>query len=110
MASAIKLYLDEQVDPDVAKGLQRHEIDVLTTQDAHMLGATDPEQLEYATRLGRTIFTQDKDFLRLAATGVSHAGIAYVHQGAPIGDLIERLRLLVGAMTPEEMINHVEFL
>jgi hypothetical protein len=33
MANAIKLYLDEQVDPDVAKGLRRYEIDVLTTID-----------------------------------------------------------------------------
>jgi predicted nuclease of predicted toxin-antitoxin system len=110
MASAIKLYLDEQVDPDVARGLRRYDIDVLTPQEAHRLGATDPEQLEYATRLGRTIFTQDEDYLRLAAVGVRHAGIAYVHQGASIGDLIEKLRLLVGAMTPEEMIDHVEFL
>ena len=31
MASAIKLYLDEHVDPDVAKGLRRQEVDVLTT-------------------------------------------------------------------------------
>jgi predicted nuclease of predicted toxin-antitoxin system len=70
MASAIKLYLDEQVDPDVAKGLQRYEIDVLTTKEAHKLGAKDDDQLAYATGLGRTIFTQDDDFLRLDSAGV----------------------------------------
>src|SRR5215208_7019461 len=110
MASAIKLYLDEQVDPDVAKGLSRHGIDVLTCQNARMLGATDEEQLEYATSQGRTIFTQDDDFLRFDAAGIPHVGIIYVHQGASIGSIIEGLRLIVGAMTPGEMINHVEYL
>jgi predicted nuclease of predicted toxin-antitoxin system len=110
MASAIKLYLDEQVDPDVAKGLRRHGIDVLTTQEERMLGKSDEQQLEYAISLGRTIFTQDDDFLRLAAARISHAGIVYVHQGASIGDIIEGLRLIVGVMTPEEMIDHIEYL
>ena len=110
MASAIKLYLDEQFDPDVAKGLRRHGIDVLTTQEGRMLGKKDEEQLEHATSLGRTIFTQDDDFLRLAAAGIPHAGIVYVHQGASIGSIIDGLRLIVGAMTPEEMIGHIEYL
>jgi hypothetical protein len=110
MANAIKLYLDEQVDPDVAKGLRRYEIDVLTTIEAHRLGAKDDEQLAYATGLGRTVFTQDDDFLRLDAAGISHAGIVYAHQRTPIRTIIEGLRTIIGAKTPDEMIGHVEYL
>jgi hypothetical protein len=110
MASAIKLYLDEQVDPDVAEGLRRYKIDVLTTKEARMLGTKDEHQLAYATSLGRTIFTRDDDFLRLAAAGVSHAGIIYAHQRVSIGHVIDGLRLIVGAMTSEEMIDHLEYL
>jgi hypothetical protein len=110
MANAIKLYLDEQVDPDVAKGLRPYQIDVLTTKEAHRLGAKDVDQLAFATALERTIFTQDDDFLRLDATGISHAGIVYAHQRTPIGAIIEGLRTIIGAMTPDEMVDHVEYL
>ena len=109
MANAIKLYLDEHVDPNVAKGLRPYGVDVLTTQEAHMLGAKDEQQLEYAIDQERAIFTQDDDFLRLDAAEVSHRGIIYAPQGTPIGRLIEDLRIVVGAMLPEE-IDWVQFL
>lgn len=42
-----------------------------------MLGASDEEHLAFALAEGRVIFTLDADFLRLAAAGHEHAGIAY---------------------------------
>ncbi len=36
-----------------------------------MLGASDEEHLAFALAEGRVIFTQDADFLRLAAEGMS---------------------------------------
>ena len=44
------------------------------------LGATDEEHLTFALAEGRVIFTQDDDFLRLAAGGKVHAGIVYAPQ------------------------------
>jgi hypothetical protein len=56
------------------------------------------------------IFTQDADFLRIAATGRPHNGIAYARQGTPIGDIISGLLLIAEVYTAEEMIGHIEYL
>jgi predicted nuclease of predicted toxin-antitoxin system len=105
MASAIKLYLDEHVDPDVAKALRRHEIDVLTTKEASMLKAKDEGQFEFAVNHGRAIFTQDRDFLQHVYTSAAHAGIIYAPQGTPIGDIIEDLYLIATVVDQEELIS-----
>jgi predicted nuclease of predicted toxin-antitoxin system len=72
---SIRWYMDEHVPIAVTAGLHRRGMDVLTTQDAGMLGADDNTQLAYTTSQARVIFTQDDDFLRLAATDITHAGI-----------------------------------
>ena len=75
-----------------------------------MLGASDEKHLEYASSEGRVLFTQDEDFLKLHAAGVEHAGIAYTHQGASIGDIIRGLMLIHQLMEAAEMKGQVEFL
>ncbi|MCZ7666945.1 MAG: DUF5615 family PIN-like protein [Chloroflexi bacterium] len=67
------------------RGLRLRNIDVLTAQDAHMLGASDEEHLKLATHLNRVVFTNDDDFLKLQAAGFEHAGIAFAHQRTSIG-------------------------
>ena len=75
-----------------------------------MLGADDAAQLAYATSQGRVIFTQDDDFLRLAATDIAHAGIAYMPQGTPIGMMVRGLMEISWLLDAADMINRVEFL
>ena len=60
----IRLHLDENVDHAVAQGLRLRGVDVTTTTDANLIGATDIEQLSFALGEDRVIFTQDQDFLR----------------------------------------------
>jgi hypothetical protein len=48
MPRTIHFHLDEDVDPAIAEGLRRRGIDVTTSQEAGLLGATDPMQLAYA--------------------------------------------------------------
>lgn len=67
MSGPVKYYLDEHVHPAVADGLRRRGIDVLTTKEAKLLGATDETLIRFALNEGRVIFTQDDDFLRLHA-------------------------------------------
>ena len=56
-------------------------------------------------------FTQDRDFLRLHAAGVPHAGIAYCEKDTKsIGALIQGLVLIWELLEPQEMANRVEFL
>ena len=110
MASKIRFYLDENVHSAVAKGLQLRGVDVITTRDQGMLGASDEAQLALANSLERVFFTHDADFLNINQTNQAHAGLAYAHPWTPIGDLVRGLLLLHDVLAPEEMRGRVEFL
>jgi hypothetical protein len=85
-------------------------VEVLTAVEAGLLEAEDLVHLQFASREGRTIFTQDDDFLRLHAAGVEHAGIAYAPQGTSIGNIIRGLMLIFQVLNADDMRNHVEFI
>lgn len=93
----------------VIRGLRNRGIDVLTVPDAEMLGATDDLYLALARRESRVLFTQDADFLRLAAAGAAHAGIVYAHQQTPTGRIVRGLVLIHQVLSAEEMVGKVEF-
>ena len=73
----IRYYTDEQVSKAVVRGLRQRGIDVLSTPEAGNNYATDEDQLKFATTEQRVLFTQDNDFLTMAAHGIEHAGIVY---------------------------------
>jgi predicted nuclease of predicted toxin-antitoxin system len=106
----IKFYTDEHVPRAVTEGLRRRGVDVVTVQDAGTQGAEDARHLDFAAREGRVVLTQDADFLRLHAAGVSHAGIVYVPQQTPIREILRSLTILHELLRPEDMVRHVEFL
>jgi len=110
MGQKIKFYTDEHVAKAVVKGLRQRGVDVWTVMDAGMLTASDQEHLALAWREGRVIFTQDDDFLRLHAAGISHAGIVYAPQGTSIGEIIFGLMLTYQVLDAEDMKGHVEYL
>jgi len=111
MARTIRFHLDEHVATAVADGLRRLGIDATTTAEAGLLGATDPAQLAFALANRRSIFTQDDDFLILAAQGIEHPGIIYCQQQSrSIGAIVRALQLLWEICDPEEMRNRVEFI
>jgi Domain of unknown function (DUF5615) len=92
MPRTIRFHLDENVDPAIAAGLRRHGIDVTTTIDAGLLHVPDEDQVAHGVAHRRVIFTQDKDFPRINATGSPHAGIAYCRrQIRTIGQIIDGL-------------------
>ena len=94
----------------VADGLRRRGVDVVTVQEASLLSAPDEQHMAFAVQAGRVIFTQDADFLRLHSAGRPHLGIIYAPQQTEVGYLLRGLMLIFDVLTPEEMINHVEFL
>jgi hypothetical protein len=75
-----------------------------------MRGGNDEAQLAFALKAGLATFTQDRDFLRLAASGIPHAGVVYAPQGEPIGTIIGGLLLIYNVLSAEEMMNHVEYI
>lgn len=109
--TAIRLHLDENVSPAVADGLRRRGVDVTTSQDVGLLGASDTVHLDFAVAEQRVIFTQDDDFLAIVKQGVEHAGIVYCRQQTrTIGQILGGLLLIADCLTAEEMRNHIEFL
>src|SRR5580765_5464753 len=95
MPQTIRFHLDEHGSAALAEGLRRRGIDVTTTPQAGLMGASDQEQLAWALREGRAIFTHDEDFLALHAAGSHHAGIAFCHQESrSIGEIIRGLVLI----------------
>lgn len=93
-----RLYLDEDsMDLDLARGLRRNGLDVVTTAEAGNLRAPDDEQLRFATSMGRAIYTANNaDFSRLHAAwldqGIGHAGIIVrTSQRMPIGEQLRGL-------------------
>ena len=91
-------------------GLRRRGVDVLTVAEAGDLGASDEVILGIAKETERVIFTQDDDFLRLAATVSDHRGIVYTSQENTVGEIIRGLMLIYQVLSAEEMVGHVEYL
>jgi len=107
----VRLQLDEHMWHAVARALRQQGIDVLTSAEAGLLDAPDTEQLAYAAANGRVIATQDRDFLRLHASGYAHAGIAYARsRSRAIGQIIAALTLIHEIYTAEEMVGRIEYL
>jgi predicted nuclease of predicted toxin-antitoxin system len=111
MPRTIRFHLDENCHGAIAEGLRRHGIDVTTTPEAGLTGATDEEQLRFAVSQGRAIFTQDKHFLKLAGQGTEHTGVLYCRQQTrSVGEIIRGLVLVWEVYEPDEMRNKVEYL
>jgi hypothetical protein len=110
MSNDIKFQTDEHIPSAVIKGLQRRGIDVLSTKQAELLGATDEDQLALATQKQRVFVTQDDDFLVVHSQGIEHAGIVFVQPGKSIGYMVRGLHFIYQMMTAKAMQNHIEFL
>lgn len=111
MPSQIRFFFDEHMPAAVAAGLARRGVDVLTVQDAGRRGFDDTEHLQFAVENRRVIVTFDRDFLVLADQGLQHAGIVWCDASKySIGQLIQSLLLVHAVLSPQEMVNHVEYL
>jgi hypothetical protein len=111
MPRTIRIHLDENCSHAIAAGLRRRGIDVTTTPDVGLLGAIDEDQLAYCLTEGRVIFSYDDDLLRLAASGLEHAGIVYCQQRKrSIDDIVRGLVLIWERMDPADMAGQVKYL
>jgi len=105
----IRFHLDENMHNAIAQGLRQRGIDVTTTADVGMIGASDRQQLAHATASNRVLVTHDDDLLRLHHEGMSHAGIAFCRQRQRrIGDLVLSLARIWRER--EELRDQVVFL
>ncbi|MGB7413460.1 MAG: DUF5615 family PIN-like protein [Thermosynechococcaceae cyanobacterium] len=111
MPHTIQFHLDENVNGAISQGLRRRKIDVTTTPESGLIATTDEEQLRFACREGRVMFTQDSDFLKLHRSGAAHCGIVYCVKGSrSIGEILRGLILIWEVLEAEEISGKVEFL
>ncbi len=78
----ILVYTDENVDHRIVSGLRRRGVDVLTAQEADMLGPIPDEQhLSFATSQVRALLTADADLLAISHVWSTaarvHAGVIF---------------------------------
>ncbi len=110
-SAPVRFYLDENIEIVIAEQLRQRGIEVFTVQELGTLGGSDLNHLHRATQLGCVLCTYDVDYLTLAAQGIEHAGIIRARfSRVRIGDWIERLELVHGVYTAEDMRNRVEYL
>jgi hypothetical protein len=112
---SLAFYVDHHVPAAIAAGLRQLQIDVLTVAEDGKAEWDDDQLLERALELGRIVFTQDRDFLVLAARWQQgrreFAGMVYGHQlRVTVGGAVRDIALIASVMTGAEMRNRVEFL
>ena len=104
------------MDGDLVEALRDRGVDVLTAQEAGMIGRNDEEHLEYAARAGRVLYSFNiRHYFRLHANRLSrresHAGIVVApQQQYTVGEQMRRLLRLVAARSAEEMKKQIEHL
>ncbi|MCB1037042.1 MAG: DUF5615 family PIN-like protein [Acidobacteria bacterium] len=109
--SELRFYLDENVPLEVARQLGLSGIDVVSARSLNSLGNEDLDHLQAATRMRRVLCTHDQDFLRLAAEGRPHAGIAFGPQmRASLGGWVRALRGLHARENPASTKGRIFFL
>jgi len=112
---SLALYMDVHIPVAITEALRRRGLDVLTSQDDGTTTLEDELLLARANDSGRILFSQDQDFLLIAAEwqqhGKSFVGIFFsAQQGASIGGLADDLELLLTCCEPTELRDRVTYL
>jgi hypothetical protein len=106
-----RFYLDENMDPEIARQLVRKGIDAVSVRDLGFLGRDDAWHLQHATELGCVLCTHDVDFIVLATQVSEDAGIAWSsHNGSSLGGWVRALSELYANETAESMTNTFHYL
>jgi len=107
--SGLRYYLDEDVvhGPVVATELRKRGVDTVTAVEAGRAGQgiSDQEQLEYATRQGRMMVTQDLRF----RPRLPHSGLIVMQRPLSLGDYILYLQILAEQFSPGDLDDQVHY-
>ena len=94
----MKLYADEDFDHRVIARLRALGHDVVTVMDADRRGASDVEQLAYATSAGRAVITFNRgDYHALHRRSAVHAGILTCTRDPDVEALAARIHAEISA-------------
>lgn len=103
--SKIKVQLDEDVNPLLARDLRDRGYDAISAGEANNLGLSDRDQLDYARAHGRAFLTHNRDdFLEIATeyaiNQIPYPGILYLPQ-VPYAKLLHRMLGFLSAASEE---------
>lgn len=106
---SLSLYMDAHVPRAITRALIAAGVDVITAQEDDCARMLDPELLDRASSLGRSIFTRDDDLLaeatRRQRASIAFAGVIYAHQmRVNIGQCIHDLHLMAECLMPESWL------
>jgi hypothetical protein len=112
---SVPLYFDHNIDIAILNGLRNRGIDVLSAREDGFDRADDRLLLARSSALKRLLFTNDTDFLRIAAemqaSSEAFSGIAFASQrGTVVSQIIDDLELIASALSLEDLENRVLFL
>jgi hypothetical protein len=113
-----RLYLDEDVLPDVARLLRSRGVDAVSAHEVGATGLPDEAQLTRANVDGRVILSFNyRDFILLGeqwnATGHPHAGIVVSYRQYDrnsVGQLLDAIQSLLATVSAENLRNSVQVL
>jgi hypothetical protein len=112
----IAFYADENVDQRIVHGLRRRGVDVLTAQEAGLLGTIpDVQHLEFAITRAQALLTADTDLLEIAdqwnAQGRPLQGVVFYHQRwTTIGHVVREAHGIAHGLAPDDVRSRVIFI
>ena len=112
----IAFYTDENVDQRIIHGLRRRGVDVLTAQEAGLLGTIpDVQHLAFAITRGRALLTADTDLLEIVdqwnAQGRPHRGVVFYHQRwTTVGHVVREAHGIAHGLAPDDVRSRVIFI
>lgn len=110
----IKLYLDEDISPAIARVLRSRGYDIVSAHEEGMLSKSDEEQVEFARKTNRVIISfNSRHYAPLARayffSEKEHAGIVV----SKVIDMPEMIRLLINLLetaAPDDLKNSFKWL
>lgn len=110
----IRLLADESLSGVIIKQVRRQlpESDFLSATDIALLGAEDPEVLEWAARNGRIVVASDVETMighayQRVKTGRPMPGLVHVPQWVSIGVAVGDLMVMLECSDESEWLNRV---
>jgi hypothetical protein len=106
----VKLYVDTDITPKLARTLRAHGYDVVSAHEVGSAEATDREHIDFAAAQGRTLLTCNaQDFTPIFEdywfAGKDHNGIV-VSEQLELGEMLRRVMAFLDSITVDEMRNN----
>jgi len=111
----LRFLADEGFSHAVTRQLRERGVDVVTAQEAGLVGSPDPVILEWAAYHGRIVVTSDVStmpdhaYARMQAD-LPMPGLFVAHQGTGIGVIVEELHTIAACSLDREWENQARYI